>query len=156
MHKVGTAHILSQEQKLLLRKSQRTHEFAAGILAHDDHSQPLNCLIRDISDHGAQIRVNAAQPVPEPCYMINLRTGSGYEAHAVWRHGSLTGLRLGKEYAITDSLPAHLEFLRSLFREAKLRQVDQLISDGAEIMAALRRCGVTEDFYHHGCAILLH
>jgi hypothetical protein len=156
MHRVGAAQSLSQQQELLLRRSQRTREFAAGILAQNDHSRPLNCLIRDISDHGAQIRVNAAQPVLEPCYMINLRTRSGYEAHAVWRLGSLTGLRLGKEYVITDSLPAHLEFLRSLFTQAKLRQVDQLISEGVEIMAALHRCGVTEDFYHRGCGIFLH
>ena len=144
MQWAGTAHSISQRQGMLLRKSQRKREFTAGVLAHDDHSEPLNCLIRDTSDDGAQIRVSAAQPVLEPGYMINLKTRTAYEARAVWRRGSLTGLSLGKEYAINDLLPAHLEFLRSFFIEAKLRQVDQLISGGIGIAAGLRKCGVTE------------
>jgi hypothetical protein len=41
-------------------------------------------------------------------------------------------------------LPANLEFLRSLFRQAKLRQADQLIRDGMTKAAALRKCGIAE------------
>jgi len=143
MRATGTT---DQFQKLgqCLRKSPRTKAFTAGLLANDDHSEPLSCLIRDISQDGAQIRVNAVQPVSEQGYMINLDTRSAYRVHAVWRRGSLTGLSLGTEYAIGDLLPANLEFLRSLFMEAKLRQVDQLIREGMTRPAALRKCGIAE------------
>jgi len=122
MHSVETARS-PEIKKQCMRKSQRSRDFSAAILAQNSHSQPLNCLIRDISQAGAQIRVNAAQPVPKSGYLINLRTRSAYEAKAVWRRGSLTGLSLGKQHTINDTLPADLEFLRGLFVAAKLRQV---------------------------------
>jgi hypothetical protein len=139
-------HIPRKQQ--YFRKSGRTRAFAAGLLARDGHSEPLSCLIRDISPEGAQIRINAAQPIPASGYMINLKTRSAYHAHAVWRRGSLSGLSLGEEHAINDLLPADLKFLRSFFIEAKLRQVDQLTSQGLSRAAALRRFGITEERYH--------
>lgn len=126
------------------RKFPRTSAFNAGLLVRDDHSEPLNCLIRNISRDGAQIRASAAQPVPDRGYMVNLKTRCVYQTRAVWRRGSLTGLDLIQTYAIDDSLPAHLEFLRSLFVEAKLHQADQLITEGIPRAAALRKCGIAE------------
>jgi hypothetical protein len=151
MHWLGTAFI-SRKQEQRLRKFQRTCEFAAGLLARDDHSEPLNCLIRNISPDGAQIRVNAAQSVPEQGYMINLKTRSAYHAHTVWRRGSLTGLGLSSECAISEMMPAHLEFLRSLFIEAKVCQVDQLTAEGIGREAALHKCDITEELYRRGRA----
>ena len=146
MNQAATAYTFGKQEQCF-RKAQRTRALIAGLLAPDDHSEPLNCLIRDISPDGAQIRVNPAQPAPESGYLINLKTRSAYHVHAVWRQGSLTGLSLGEERVINDLLPAHLEFLRSLFIEAKLRQVDQLTSQGLGKAAALRRCGIGEELY---------
>lgn len=154
MRLFGMAHI-SGKQERRLRKSQRKREFVAACLARDNHSEPLNCLIRDISEDGAQIRLNADQPVPAQVYMINLKTGSAHEAQVVWRRESLTGLSLGKKYAINALLPAHLEFLQSLFIEAKMRQVDQLIWGGLGTAAALRKCGIAEELYRRGRGISL-
>jgi len=128
--------------------------FAAGLLARDDHSEPLNCLIRDIGPEGAQIRVDAAQPVPPSGYMINLKTRSVYRARAVWRRGSLSGLSLGEEHALNDLMPADLKLLRSFFMEAKLRQVDQMTSQGLGRAAALRRFGLTEELYRQARELL--
>ena len=126
------------------RKFPRKSEFNAGLLVRDDHSEPLNCLIRNVSRDGAQVRVNAAQPVPEQGYMVNLKTRCVYQTRAVWRQGSLTGLGLTQAYAIDDVLPVHLEFLRSLFVEAKLHLADQLVGEGMPRTAALRKCGIAE------------
>ena len=126
------------------RKSPRTSAFSAGLLVRDGHSEPLNCLIRNISRDGAQIRVNAAQSVPEQGYMINLKSRCMYQTRAVWRRGSLAGLGLDQKIAINNLLPANLEYLGRLFLEAKMRQVNQLISEGMERTAAFRKCGVAE------------
>ncbi len=141
------AGMANSPRKQCLRKVPRTRALTAGLLTRDDCSEPLNCLIRDISPDGAQIRMNATQPVPESGYMINLKTRSAYHMHAVWRRGSLTGLTLGEERVINDLLPAQLEFLRSIFIEAKLRQVDQLTSQGLRKAAAFRKCGIKEELY---------
>lgn len=132
-------------QKHCLRTLQRKREFAAGLLAKDGHSQPRNCLIRDVSPAGAQIRIAGIPPVPDEAYLINLRGRLAYHARAVWQRGSLTGLRFEKSYVINKLLPADLEFLRTLLIEANLHQAGQLISQGTELAAALRKCGVTQD-----------
>ena len=126
------------------RKSPRTSAFSAGLLVRDGHSEPLNCLIRNISQDGAQIRVSAAQSVPEQGYMINLQSRCVYQTRAVWRRGSLAGLGLDQKIAINNMLPANLEYLGRLFQDAKMRQVNQLIFEGMERAAAFRKCGVAE------------
>src|SRR5262245_6111489 len=90
------------------RESARSRLFSAGVLVND--AQRLNCLIRDISPQGAQIRLDASQLVPESGFLINLKSGSAHRAYPVWRKGSLSGLRLAEVYAMT-ALPAHLEYL---------------------------------------------
>ena len=155
MHRVEIGR-LAHKQEQNLRKSERKRELTAGLFARDDYSEPLCCLIRDLSEEGAQIRINATEPLPEPGYIINLKTRSAQEARAVWRQGSVTGLSLGKKYAINDTLPNNLVFLKSLFTEAKLRQIDQMISEGVGSLAAVRKCGVTEEFYRRGRGMFLH
>lgn len=90
------------------RESARSRLFGAGVLVND--GQRLNCLIRDISPQGAQIRLNASQLVPDTGFLINIKSGSAHRAYPVWRKGSLSGLRLTEAYAMT-ALPAHLEYL---------------------------------------------
>lgn len=151
MQEAATGPIVRKTQ--CLRKLQRTRTFAAGLLARNGHLEPLNCLIRDLSPGGAQIRFSAAHPIPSSGYLINLKTRSAFRARAVWQRGSLSGLSLGEEHAINDLLPADLKFLRSFFIEAKLRQVEQLTSQGMSKTAALRRFGITADLYHKACEI---
>jgi hypothetical protein len=129
------------------RKSQRKREFAPGLLAYGSEANALNCLIRDIGTDGAQIRVSATQPIPDEVYLLSLRNRSLYHARPIWRRGSLTGLSFEKEYVINNLLPVHLEFLRSLLIEAKLRQVDQLTAQGTGITEALSKCGITAANY---------
>jgi len=93
------------------RQSARVRVFSAGSLAND--GQPgLNCLIRDISPQGAQIRLSASQLVPDSCYLIDLKNGAAHHARPVWRKGTLSGLRLDETHAL-NALPAHLEYLKA-------------------------------------------
>ena len=117
----------------------------AGVMAQDNHAEPLNCLIRNIGPGGAQIRICAAQSIPEPGYLIHLVTRSAYRTHAVWRWGSLTGLRCEEEYLIDDELPQELTFLRRVMAEALFRHATHLISQGMETDAALRKLGIAQD-----------
>ena len=124
----------------------------AGLLIQNDHSEPVECLIRNLSIGGAQIRVSATRPVPEPGYLINLKARFAFHALPVWRLGSLAGLSFDGMHVINDLLPVHLDFLKCHFIERKLRQADQLISEGMQLVAALRKCDIAEDIYwqNHG------
>jgi hypothetical protein len=103
MHRVET-----ERGNRCSRGFARSRLFGAGLLANE--GQRLNCLIRNISPGGAQIRLNASQLVPDFCFLINLQSGSAHRAYPVWRKGSLSGLRLAEVYAIA-ALPAHLGYL---------------------------------------------
>jgi len=90
------------------RQSARSRVFRAGTLVQD--GDRFNCLIRDISPQGAQIRLSASQLVPDSCYLIDLKNGSAHHARPVWRKGTLSGLRLDDTHAL-NALPPHLEYL---------------------------------------------
>ena len=105
-------------QRILPRK----RELAAALLVSSDQAAPLDCLIRDITQAGAQIRVSRATPIPEQGYLIDLKSGTAWTIQTVWRRGSLTGLRFLREFAINNALPAHMEFLVRLYLEGKKRQ----------------------------------
>ena len=120
-------------------------DYAAAVLACDDRAEPLNCLVREISQGGVQIRINAAQSIPDPGYLINLKCRSAYHTHVVWRRGSLVGLSYDEEYRIIANLPAHLNFLGRLLVDAQFGLAGQLIAQGMETEAALRKLGIAQD-----------
>jgi hypothetical protein len=106
-------------QRLLPRK----RELAAALLASpNEHTAPLDCVIRNITLAGAQVRMNGDASIPEPGYLIDLKSGTAWSIQTVWRRGSLTGLSFLREFAITNALPAHMEFLLRLYLEGKKRQ----------------------------------
>jgi hypothetical protein len=129
------------------RKGERKRAFTAGLLVYGGGAFVLDCLIRDIGATGAQIRASTAQPMPNEGYLIDLKTWIGYQAHRVWYQSSLAGFAFEKEYQLSGALPANLEFLRSLFIEAQLRQVDHLTANGLYMHDALAKMGVTNATY---------
>jgi len=129
------------------RKAERTRSLTAGLLAYGGGAFVLDCLIRDIGATGAQIRASAAQPMPNDAYLIDLKSWRGYQAHRVWYRASLAGFAFDQEYALSGTLPPNLEFLRSLFIEAQLRQVDFLTGQGLIMRDALTKMGVTNATY---------
>ena len=92
------------------RRFSRARLFSAGVLVNNGWR--MNCLIRNISPQGAQIRIAASQLVPDKCYLINLKSGAAHRAYPVWRKGSLSGLRLAEAHMLT-ALPAHLDYLNA-------------------------------------------
>lgn len=129
------------------RKVERKRAFSAGLLAYGGGAFVLDCLIRDIGAKGAQVRVSAAQPMPNEAFLIDLKTWVGYQAHRIWYRSSLAGFSFEQEYPLSGALPAHLEFLRSLFIEAQLRQVDRMTSQGLYMSDVLSKLGVTNATY---------
>jgi hypothetical protein len=112
------------------RKLPRKRELAAALLASsNEHTLPLDCVIRDINPAGAQVRVSRDAAIPEPGYLIDLKSGSAWCIQTVWRRGSLTGLNLLREFAIDGALPPQMEFLPRLYREGKKRQAARLVLD---------------------------
>jgi hypothetical protein len=129
------------------RRSKRTPFLTAGLLVGPVGDKYFHCLIREMSLEGAQLRMNAAACLPETGFLINLEDRIAYRVRTVWRKSSLMGVKCEETHAISDALPAELVFLKRHFIDAKLRQVDQMIADGMQLVAALRRCRLPEQLY---------
>lgn len=130
---------------LCARAVQRNREFTAALLTRDGGSAPYHCLIRNLSPAGAQIRVGATPPVPHDAFLINLGSRLAYHAQIVWQLGTLAGLSFDKSYVINKLLPADLEFLNSMYLEAKSHQDRLRLSWGMYSTSALSNRASPED-----------
>ena len=53
----------------------------------------IDCIIRDISEHGARIAVpSAAWKAPKEIHLLSLREGKVYSGEVVWNRGRYLGL----------------------------------------------------------------
>ena len=130
------------------RQAERQRAFSAGLLTYGGGAFVLDCLIRDIGATGVQIRASKTQAMPNEAYLIDLKCWRAFQAHRIWYRSSLAGFAFEQEYALSGVLPANLEFLRTLFIEAQLRQVDHLTGQGLYMREALSKLGVTDATYY--------
>jgi hypothetical protein len=102
------------------RSGPRDPEFSAGVIFDFDEAATTNCLIRDASLEGAQLRISQDRAVAPGSWLLNLRTCMAFELVPVWRRPSLMGVKFSKAHAIDDTLPSHLDMLKSVLAQAKL------------------------------------
>lgn len=75
------------------RRSSRRDCTLGGRLFYGLAGLSIDCVIRDISDHGARIAVpSAAWKAPKEIHLLSLREGKVYSGHVVWNRGRYLGL----------------------------------------------------------------
>ncbi len=92
------------------RKSRRRQAAATGKIVCEASS--FNCMIRDISEAGASIRVSESQALPKQFFLVDLQSRRIYEAVVVWVAYAQRGLRFVRSYDGHDRLPPHLESVK--------------------------------------------
>jgi hypothetical protein len=63
----------------------------------------LDCTIRNITEHGAQIRAAAGQIVPNTFDLIEIRTGIAYRAEVAWRTPAGMGLKFSGRFDLNSA-----------------------------------------------------
>ncbi len=72
------------------RRSERRDCTLGGRLFFGLAGLSIDCVIRDISDHGARIAVpSAAWKAPKEIHLLSLREGKVYSGKVVWNRGRL-------------------------------------------------------------------
>jgi hypothetical protein len=122
--------ITGRDPKQDLREAHRIREFSAAVIVDLDDMLPVNCLVRDSSADGAQVRLSSSQTVADGSYLVNLKSRTAFQLRPVWRRSSLVGFKFEDTHVLDNSLPDHLEFLKSIFVEAKLRQTNYIVARG--------------------------
>ena len=129
------------------RISRRRRLYQAAVLSEHADSLPQDCLIRDISAGGAQLRLNPGQRVPRNAYLINLMSRMAYLTDRVWQRGTLAGVSFDGGDVLGPAWPADLCFLETHFVTGKLRQIAQLSGQGMELGLVLKSCNVSRETY---------
>src|ERR1700761_750952 len=85
------------------RRSTRRDCTLGGRLFYGLAGLSIDCVIRDISDHGARIAVpSAAWKAPKEVHLLSLREGKVYSGHVVWNRGRYLGLDFLEVQAAED------------------------------------------------------
>jgi len=82
-----------------MRRSRRTKTVLTGTLFFRQDGLTLDCVIADISETGARVRIGPASAVPAEVFLVHLRDYVAYEAMVAWRSADGTlGLRFKSEH----------------------------------------------------------
>jgi len=74
------------------RSSRRRRTLLSGKLVYGPVSMTQDCAISDMSQTGARVRLEGAEPLLDPVYLIDVRHGLAFEAKVAWRRGRMAGL----------------------------------------------------------------
>jgi hypothetical protein len=67
------------------RSAARGRTFLAAKISWDDGAFSLDCVMRDLSESGARLRLPASRAVPTSFYLLEVRTGEIWEVQVAWR-----------------------------------------------------------------------
>ena len=85
------------------RRSPRKSCTLGGRLFYGLAGLSIDCIIRDISDHGARIAVpSAAWKAPKEIHLLSLREGKVYSGIVVWNRGRYLGLNFSQVQQAED------------------------------------------------------
>jgi len=95
------------------RRSERKICTLGGRLFFGLAGLSIDCVIRDISDHGARVAVpSAAWKAPKEVHLLSLREGKVYSGQVVWNRGRYLGLNFSQVQpaeAIADPMMAPIK-----------------------------------------------
>jgi hypothetical protein len=95
------------------RRSPRKSCTLGGRLFYGLAGLSIDCVIRDISEHGARIAVpSAAWRAPKEIHLLSLREGKVYSGVVVWNRGRYLGLNFSsvqQAEAIADPMMAPIK-----------------------------------------------
>lgn len=95
------------------RQHPRTRTNLQGKLSFGHASFAIDCLILDIGEGGARVRVQNGQKIPEKVILIRLRDRIAHEASVAWRNDNGTaGLKFESTHNLEDAKTPGLRTLR--------------------------------------------
>lgn len=75
------------------RREHRRRVLKGATILTGMQNSALSCTIRNLHQHGAEIRIDADVPVPGHFLLYVPSEGIGYRATLAWRKGDRAGLR---------------------------------------------------------------
>ncbi|MEI2387788.1 PilZ domain-containing protein [Breoghania sp. JC706] len=95
------------------RKSHRKRMLQGGKIVYGRSALLIDCLIRDLSEEGARLKVANARDVPDNIRLFNSGDNTLIDAEVVWRSPREVGIRFNGTYSsVTESDDPKIRNLR--------------------------------------------
>ena len=85
-----------------LRRSPRRRTLLSAKIVSREGVFSTDCAIRNISERGAQVDVQAEMLLPVRFYLVAGRLPVAYDAEVVWKRGQHVGLVFHKSFELSD------------------------------------------------------
>jgi hypothetical protein len=105
------------------RQVPRHKSLLRGRIFFNNHNSSADCLVRDISTHGARLIFADEMAIPEVVDLFVPQRDMTYRAHVIWRHGSEAGIA----FAVPQQLAHSVDFDDMAGRVAKLEHEIELL-----------------------------
>lgn len=117
------------------RQSPRQKSFLRGCIYFNNRRSAVDCLIRDISDHGARLRFSDSITIPDSFELHIPQKNQTLRVTARWRHG----MDVGVAFADAARAPASPSTSGPPDVAALAERVQKLETEVAELRRLLRR-----------------
>lgn len=103
------------------RRATRRRVLFSGKLVNDDASMTIDCVIRDLSQTGAKVRLAGTAPVPNEVWLIEVREGLAFRCRVAWRASPELGLEFSASHDLKDPTSPELRMLKRIWVENAAR-----------------------------------
>ena len=113
------------------RESVRDKVFLGGVAEISTQGSTMDCVVRNISEHGACVELYSAGTLPEEMNLTIARKGRSFLVRLIWRQANKVGLafRIMTSDRPVDDLDERLR--RSEIKKRQLqRRINELLGDG--------------------------
>lgn len=111
------------------RESARDKVIYGGRASIDDRGSTTDCIVRNISEHGAQVEFSSASRLPKDRMALTIaRKGRSFLAKIIWWRDNFVGVAFSDETTQPIAAPSDLEE-RLRISEKKKRQLQQRIKE---------------------------
>lgn len=129
-------------KKVLDRRAlPRTSVLWNGFIARSDGDGTFDCIIRNISEAGAEISSKKTLKLGEPVYLLVTRRQTIFLASVAWANIERVGLAFVRSWDVERGLHEDLRFLRHGLVQAKLSQMLSLVQQGLPLAEAGKTVG---------------
>jgi two-component system cell cycle response regulator len=99
------------------RRRRRSRVLLHGKIVFDGGKASSDCVIRDLSEHGAKVRLPHEMAVPHQLYLIETRRGAAYVARLTWSRGAELGLEFHGSHDLQAPDTPILTIMRQIWLE---------------------------------------
>ena len=103
------------------RHRSRARSLLSGRLFLADKGSTADCVVRNLSDEGARVRVSAAIRVTQEVGLLMIRDGVYFDAELAWRSGDEAGLTFKARHDLSGEIPSRLALAKLLWRTMTVR-----------------------------------